>query len=96
MFVHLVALNVQNWLGLIWLSYPIKYMVTVQKLVLHLVDVCSLVQRIKSRFLAGRSRFQTGRKNNKSDAERCAKGDSRLGPRTKVNAMSKEDTIMEF
>ena len=33
-----------------------------------------------------------GRKNNKSGAKRGAKADSRSGPRTKVNAMSKEDT----
>ena len=32
-----------------------------------------------------------GRKNNKSGAERGAKGGSYPGPRTKVNAMSKED-----
>ena len=29
-------------------------MVTVQKLVLHLVDICSLIQKIESRFVAGR------------------------------------------
>ena len=63
-------------------------MVTVQKLVLHLVDICSLVQKIKSLFQAGRSLFQ---KNNKSGAERGAKGDSRPGPGTKVNAMSKSE-----
>ena len=43
------------------------------------------------RFLVGRSRFVVGRKNNKSGAERGAKVDNRPGPRTKVNAMSKED-----
>ena len=31
------------------------------------------------------------RKNNKGGAERGAKADSCPGPRTKVNAMSKED-----
>ena len=45
----------------------------------------------RSRFMAGRSRFVAGRKNNKSGAERGAEGDSRPGPRTKVNAISKED-----
>ena len=45
----------------------------------------------RSRFQAGRSRFLASRKNNKSGAERGAKGDSRPGPRTKVNAISKED-----
>ena len=43
------------------------------------------------RILVGRSRFVVGRKNNKSGAERGAKVDNRPGPRTKVNAMSKED-----
>ena len=64
-------------------------MVTVQKLVLHLVDICSLVQKINQ---AGRSLFQ---KNNKSGAERGAKGDSRPGPGTKVKAMSKEDIFQK-
>ena len=51
-------------------------MVTVQELVLHLVDTCSLVQKIeslfvagRSRFVAGRSQFVAGRKNNKSSAD---------------------------
>ena len=45
-----------------------------------------------SQFAAGSSRFVAGRKNNKSCAECGAKGNSRPGPRTKVNAMSKEIT----
>ena len=53
-------------------------MVTVHILVLHLVDICSLVQ--KKQFVAGRSRFVAGRKYDKRD-------DSRPGPQT----MSKED-----
>ena len=64
MFVHLFAVNVQNWLGsplishtLVWLPYQSKYMVTIKKIVLHLVDICSLVQNIESRFVAGRSRY---------------------------------------
>ena len=63
MFVHLVALNVLNWLSsaLIRLHYSSKFMVTVQQLVLHLVNICSLVLKIKSRFLAGRSQFLAGR-----------------------------------
>ena len=36
-------------------------MVTVKKLVLYFVDICSLVQKTISRFLAGRSRFLAGR-----------------------------------
>ena len=67
-------------------------MVTVQILVLHLVDICSLVQKTISRslagwsrFVAGRSRCVAGRKNNKSGGERGAKADSRPEPRTKVN-----------
>ena len=60
--------------------------------------ICSLVQKIESRFVAGRSRFATGRsrfvagrKNNNGGAKRGALADSHPGPRTKVNAMSKED-----
>ena len=77
-------------------------MVTVQKLVLHLVDICSLVQKTisrlvagrsrfvagRSRFAAGRSRFVAGRKNNKSGSKRGARTDSHPGLRTKGNAMS--------
>ena len=66
MFVHLVSLNVQNWSALIShflrLPYQSKYMVTVKKLVLHLVDICSLVQNIESRFATGWSRFVAGLK----------------------------------
>ena len=42
-------------------------------------------------FSAGRSRFVAGWKNNKSGAKRGAGAESRPGPRTKVNAMYKED-----
>ena len=71
-------------------------MVTVKKLVLYFVDICSLVQKTISRFLAGRSRFFVravsicgSRKNNKSGAKRGARAKSLPGPQTKVNAMLK-------
>ena len=51
----------------------------------------------RSPFVAGHSRFAAGRfrlwqveKKNKSGAKRGAKADSQLGPRTKVNAMTKK------
>ena len=43
------------------LPYQSKFMVTVQKLVLHLVYICSVVQNIESLFVAGRARFLAGR-----------------------------------
>ena len=54
---------VQLWylITLVWLPYPNNYMVTVQQIVLHLVDICSLVKNRESGFLAGRSRFAAGR-----------------------------------
>ena len=51
-------------------------MVTVQNLVLHLVDIRSLVQKAISRFVAGRFRYVTGRKNSKSGAKRGDRADS--------------------
>ena len=45
----------------------------------------------QSRFAAGCSRFVAGRKNNKSGAKCGARANSRLRPRTMVNAMSKEN-----
>ena len=65
MIVHLVALNVQNWLGLALLYHYLSMgippkMVTVQKLVLHFVDILSLAQKIESRFMARWSRFVGG------------------------------------
>ena len=62
-------------------------------LVLHLVDICSLVQKTISRLEVRRSRFVAGRKNNESGAKRGARADSRPGPRTEVNAMSMVDTL---
>ena len=55
------------------------------------VSVWPLFFRMSSSNVAGRSRFLARRKNNKSGAKRGARADSRQGPRTKVNAMSKED-----
>ena len=66
-------------------------MVTVQKSVLHLVDICSLVQNIESRFVAERSRFVAGSEKNKSGAKRASKADSHPGPPNKVIGRSKED-----
>ena len=53
-------------------------MITVQKLVLHLIDICSLVQKTKTRFQAGRSRFLTGRSRFLSGRPRFLAGKSRF------------------
>ena len=60
------------------LPYPSKYMITVQKLVLHLIDICSLVQKTQTRFQAGRSRFLTGRSRFLSGRPRFLAGKSRF------------------
>ena len=49
-----------------------------------------------SQFAAGQSRFVAGQKNYKSSSKSGARVDRRLGPRTKVNAMSKEDISKKF
>ena len=53
-------------------------MVTVQKLDLHLVDICSLVQKKISRFVAERSRFVAERSQFVKGPSRFAAGRSRF------------------
>ena len=58
----------------------------------------------RSRFLAGKSRFVAGRKNNKNDVKRGARADNRQGLRTKEdisekkwpNTLSREFTNIYF